>query len=251
MVTTATTNKERAISKASAKMSTNAPSRQLGTRQAPTAASKNPTAGSKFPVAKKQPKKPPTDFVKKNILASTMKFKTRKPINGTLAKNRLGVIEFPVDDSSYLGLRSLSARRSSDAASISAVSKTSGKVVIQKEAYNFNIYKQVNKPLPKPGVFFSGSPTGRGPLPREIRRTVKYSDGLKGLEINVDSSPRGSNSGSHFGVNQLTKDPTLDKLKQSNSKLTMSRGRSRNMDLASLHSGSNPKLRSTSNVSIG
>lgn len=46
----------------------------------------------------KREKKAPIDFIKKNIMESKAKFK-RKPIKRALGdRNRLGVIEFPVDD---------------------------------------------------------------------------------------------------------------------------------------------------------
>lgn len=70
------------------------------------------------------------------------------------------------------------------------MSRRSGsqKVVLKNQGFNFDIYKQINKPLPKPGIFISGSRTGREPLPRETKRTISKKDTID--VINIDMSPR-------------------------------------------------------------
>lgn len=120
------------------------------------------------------------------------------------------MIEFPIDESSFSRLRSNSGgsgRRGSDC-SVSAMSKSSARITMKQQPMEFNIYKQVNKALPKPGIFVSGSATGRGALPRMTKKTLKVKDGLSGLSINVDASPIGSNSGSKFEMDQLNKQST-------------------------------------------
>jgi hypothetical protein len=90
----------------------------------------------------KREKKAPVDFIKKNIMESKAKFK-RKPIKRELGdRNRLGVLEFPVDDEIFSRARSMSGRRSSKS-SEGSLSKRSGsqKVVIKNQGFNFDIYK--------------------------------------------------------------------------------------------------------------
>lgn len=100
------------------------------------------------------------------------------PDFGSRSRNRLGVIEFNADNTDFNKARSMSGRRRSNSngsdsnKSIRSGSQV-GMVIKTKQDFNFNIYKQVNQKLPKPGIFISGSRTGREPLPREIKRTIR------------------------------------------------------------------------------
>lgn len=120
------------------------------------------------------------------------------------SRNRLGVIEFNADNTDFHKARSMSGiRRSNSNGSESNKSIRSGSqagmVIKNKHDFNFNIYKQVSQKLPKPGIFISGSRTGREPLPREIRRTIKK----EGDELQIFPLDRefqyGSEDGSRSG----------------------------------------------------
>jgi hypothetical protein len=163
----------------------------------------------------KQEKKAPVNFVKKNIMESKSKFK-RKPLRNTLAeRNRLGVIEFAVEDASFIKDRSISGRRSSRGSSVGSMSKRSGSrngsgsrnIVLTTQGFNFDIYKQNNKPLPKPGIFISGSRTGREPLPRETKRNISLKKDTFDI-LNLELSPREKDIGQSSGkvTNQMIKD---------------------------------------------
>jgi hypothetical protein len=121
----------------------------------------------------KKEKKKTVNFVKQNILASKSRYQYR--LNNSRSKNRLGVVEFPVDDTSFSKVRSMSSGRGSADRSTSdmARSKSQKSINLAAKGFTMNIYKQVNKKLPKPGIFISGSRTGREPLPREIRKTIR------------------------------------------------------------------------------
>lgn len=117
------------------------------------------------------------------------------------------MIEFAVDDASFIRDRSMSGRRSSRG-SDGSMSKRSGSpnLLVKNSGFNFDIYKQINKPLPKPGIFISGSKTGREPLPREIKRNISKKDTFD--IINIDLSPRDKDTGRSSGkvTNQMIKD---------------------------------------------
>jgi hypothetical protein len=126
----------------------------------------------------KKEKKAPVNFIKQNILASKSKY--QRP---TGVRNRMGVMEFPVDDASYNHVRSMSSRGSQSGSE--GGRSNSQNFRIGSTGFTMNIYKQVNKPLPKPGIFISGSRTGREPLPREVSKTIKV-DGSS-LDFNVET----------------------------------------------------------------
>lgn len=101
----------------------------------------------------------------------------------------------------------MSGRRSSRGSN-GSMSKRSGSpnLLVQNSGFNFDIYKQINKPLPKPGIFISGSRTGREPLPREIKRNISKKGTID--IINIDLSPRDKDTGRSSGkvTNQMIKD---------------------------------------------
>ena len=93
-----------------------------------------------------------------------------------------------------------------------------------------NIYKQVSKPLPKPGIFISGSRTGREPLPREIRKTIKVESSL---DLNLESYPTITTPSGKV-TNEMIKELLNQRIRQNNELTSSSppgRGKSRNQDL--------------------